>query len=501
MDNAEMNKGIASLLAAKGRGGDSMLVHMTPGEVQGLHSLALAAGGQLTINPHTGLYEANFLKKLLPTLIGAILTPLTGGLINPLTAGLLVGGVEGLRTGDLGRGLMAGLGAWGGAGLGSSLAGMGAAGAKTVGTSVLNPQTGAQLMGQNLATAGGGLTGSIAPAATQAATTVPSTMSGTLANMGAGARKAFGSMEGLRALGTELGPAKVSSLLATGVNAMTPDVKMPKDLNTDPMYYISGGYDPERGFLGGQYTRQYPGFPPRGMAGGGAVAFQEGGQTPAQPLSAANVQYGGSQAEQLQQYMQNLNQSFIPPPAPPKAPPAAIQPQGQIRPGVTPSDYQGINFNLLSGAGIPQEQIANLMQQYTVPGGGGGAGIGSLPNGMTGPRTPMGGGPQMDDYNFGFAAGGGVPKMEYQAGGTLLNGPGDGMSDDIPANINGVQEARLADGEFVVPADVVSHLGNGSTEAGSRKLYDMMDKVRKARTGRTQQAPEIEPEEFMPDMA
>ena len=77
-------------------------------------------------------------------------------------------------------------------------------------------------------------------------------------------------------------------------------------------------------------------------------------------------------------------------------------------------------------------------------------------------------------------------------------GVGDGMSDDIPATINGNQPAALADGEFVVPADVVSHLGNGSSNAGSRKLYEMMDEVRRARTGREQQGKEINAERYMP---
>jgi hypothetical protein len=118
---------LADHMASKGRNGDSMLVHMTPDEVRGLHALAEAHGGGLTINPETGLPEANFLKRLLPTIIGAVLTPLTGGLINPMTAGLLVGGFEAVRTGDLSKGIMAGLGAYGGAGIGSALSGAGAA--------------------------------------------------------------------------------------------------------------------------------------------------------------------------------------------------------------------------------------------------------------------------------------------------------------------------------------------------------------------------------------
>ena len=113
------------------------------------------------------------------------------------------------------------------------------------------------------------------------------------------------------------------------------------------------------------------------------------------------------------------------------------------------------------------------------------------------PTPPAGGGfnEYYDRFNLGFAEGG---MTEYAAGGKFLRGPGDGMSDDIKANIAGRQEARLADGEFVVPADVVSHLGNGSSEAGSRKLYQMMDKVRQARTGRKKQAPAVKADKYLP---
>jgi ElaB/YqjD/DUF883 family membrane-anchored ribosome-binding protein len=90
--------------------------------------------------------------------------------------------------------------------------------------------------------------------------------------------------------------------------------------------------------------------------------------------------------------------------------------------------------------------------------------------------------------------------MGYAAGGTprFLSGGGDGMSDSIPATIGGTQEARLADGEFVIPADVVSHLGNGSSKAGAKQLYSMMDRVRKARTGNEKQGRQINPKKLMP---
>jgi hypothetical protein len=97
-----------------------------------------------------------------------------------------------------------------------------------------------------------------------------------------------------------------------------------------------------------------------------------------------------------------------------------------------------------------------------------------------------------------MAQGGLADMGGYAVGGKLLKGDGDGMSDDIEANIGGTQPARLADGEFVIPADVVSHLGNGSTDAGAKQLYRMMDKIRQARTGNKKQGKQINPEKFFP---
>ena len=85
--------------------------------------------------------------------------------------------------------------------------------------------------------------------------------------------------------------------------------------------------------------------------------------------------------------------------------------------------------------------------------------------------------------------------------GYYLGGKTDGMADQVPARIDGRQEARLSDGEFVVPADVVSHLGNGNSDAGADQLHGMMDSIRKARTGTTQQGKQINPQNFMPKMA
>ena len=81
--------------------------------------------------------------------------------------------------------------------------------------------------------------------------------------------------------------------------------------------------------------------------------------------------------------------------------------------------------------------------------------------------------------------------------GMYLGGATDGMADQIPASINNSEPARLSDGEFVVPADVVSHLGDGNSDAGAKQLYGMMDRIRKARTGTTEQGPEINPGNFL----
>jgi len=96
-----------------------------------------------------------------------------------------------------------------------------------------------------------------------------------------------------------------------------------------------------------------------------------------------------------------------------------------------------------------------------------------------------------------FAAGG----IASTHNGYYLGGKTDGMADKVPARIDGNQEARLSDGEFVIPADVVSHLGNGNSDAGAQQLHGMMDNVRKARTGTTEQGKQINPQNFMPKMA
>lgn len=101
------------------------------------------------------------------------------------------------------------------------------------------------------------------------------------------------------------------------------------------------------------------------------------------------------------------------------------------------------------------------------------------------------------------AAGGGIGTLEMARGGRTLpprylDGHSDGMADKVPAHIDNKRPAALSDGEFVIPADVVSHLGNGNSNAGAKRLYEMMDRIRAARTGNHKQGKQINPDKFMP---
>jgi len=116
---------------------------------------------------------------------------------------------------------------------------------------------------------------------------------------------------------------------------------------------------------------------------------------------------------------------------------------------------------------------------------------------VTGKQVAAGGG------MMGYAMGGGLGSLgSYSDGGRLLKGPGDGVSDSIPATIGAKnQPARLADGEFVIPARIVSELGNGSTDAGAKKLYAMMDRVQRARgktTGKNKVAANSRADKYLP---
>jgi len=126
---------------------------------------------------------------------------------------------------------------------------------------------------------------------------------------------------------------------------------------------------------------------------------------------------------------------------------------------------------------VPASTIVGGAGNDTITGG---AGTNTITGGVGNDTITGGAGNNVE--STGLAMGGIASLGGYSDGGQLLRGPGDGVSDDIPATIGNKQPARLADGEFVVPARIVSELGNGSTEAGARKLYAMMDRIKNARS-------------------
>ena len=234
---------IANHLAQHGRGDDKMLVHMTPKEVGGLQQLAQSHGGSLTTNPHTGLPEAGFLDKLLPTIIGGAIMAATDGAVQPWMVGLGVGGVEAARTGNLGQGLMAGLGAYGGAGLANGF---------------LN--TGAQaIAGENLAAqaaANPDLVSSVEPlsAADYAKTASAQDIAAARANSSLGtlASKSIG--QGLSAnlanLGGGMGAVKTGLMAAAPMmTASQPTVSMPGKIVNPNAYVQTKMFNP--------YTKQF----------------------------------------------------------------------------------------------------------------------------------------------------------------------------------------------------------------------------------------------------
>jgi hypothetical protein len=172
---------LANEMRNAGRGNDKMLMHMTPGEVHGLQKLAMAHGGSLTINPETGLPEAGFLSSILPMIAGFALGPAGMGLMTSMQAGLAVGAVSTLATGSLQKGIMAGLGAYGGAGLGAGLDALGGA----AGTGTTAAGSAAADVARNVASGAIPGSGGIVPAITQGTAGAAQSVAATQAAAGA----------------------------------------------------------------------------------------------------------------------------------------------------------------------------------------------------------------------------------------------------------------------------------------------------------------------------
>jgi hypothetical protein len=454
----------AKHLESKGRNGDTMLVHMTPGEVRGLQALALAKGGSLSINPDTGLVEASFLKKMLPTIAGIGLNMMFPGL-GALGSAALVGGFETARTGDLGKGLMAGMGAYGGAGIGQGLASAGqAASGMELGASTLGSDTTMASISDKLATATPETADYFAKAYEAGATP-----SDTFLGRGAEMSKGIGSLgttEGRMLAYSELPKGTLPSAGAALANAATPTIQAPGAPEPDEYDKRLGTYRLSPNFAGYTPPQPNPYYRPTGLgyAEGGDVMMAAGGAYDDEPMGdVGGMAAGGIAAYSSQGQVRHLPRS-------PSIPDTGVFRDTDVDTARKDALAATMirNKKLASGSNMPKNFLAKQ------------------------PKTSVKGLGDVEEAAAGGSIGG------YSDGGRMLKGPGDGMSDSIPATIGKRQPARLADGEFVVPADVVSHLGNGSTDAGAKRLYSMMDKVRKARTGRKKQAPAVKADRYMP---
>jgi hypothetical protein len=241
----------------------------------------------------------------------------------------------------------------------------------------------------------------------------------------------------------------------------------------------------------------------RDVGGGYNPAFGKGDATTAEAARQTGVTSSASTPHLTTPYGVTPTPTKITPSGP--TPPVKIDPKTglPVKSGMDPAMMMMLMLMLSqmgkgggsssgSQATIPQLTANRSQLPYSPPSRPGAGGKTYFSPTTYAPRMAGGG-------IAGYADGGGISSLgSYSDGGRLLKGPGDGVSDSIPATIGGDQEAALADGEFVVPARIVSEIGNGSTEAGARKLYAMMDRVQNARRKTENVAADTKASKYLP---
>ena len=458
----QMAQGLASL----GRGDDSMLMHITPDEFQDFNRMSQSAGMEhIPNNPMTGLPEFGFGKsfkrafksvkkavsKVLKSPIVRTLAPIAIGMyapgflasmgmsVGPVGIGALTGLGTYAITGDPMAGLSAGLGAYGGANLGNTMANYGKVAANNAtqmgASSIANPM------------------GAATPLSTQVTQALSSAGPASFSDINSGIGNLFSDVTS-----GDFSTAWDQLKTASGETVNVPE-------STSQSYPVVGESDKymtmaDAADAGVSLDTSIvkPGVVPA------TTAWQ------ADPTGMDAAMTLGGPAYQVAM--------------------AAMAPDPEdIEDQLTDEE-----IDKLEGTDYDPTRILDLT---------GDSGL-RLIAGSPGLDTSTAGALDLVDEEdeeetaITYAAQGGLMRLAnggYLSGGNI---PGDGMSDDIPARIGGTQEAALSEGEFVIPADVVSHLGNGSSNAGSKKLYAMMDNLRKARTGTEKQGKEINPYKYMP---
>ena len=415
-------------------------------------------------------------NPFMPALIGGTASALSGGALTPLMAGLAVGGTEAVASGSIGKGLMAGIGAYGGANIANAVSSYAASSANSAANGYPAP--------------------GISPV-----------------HIAATALEAANGPNGNAILGGANVGSSAQAPTDTGSVTNSIYVRNPyaaKDLNLIGAQYTQGENPDtsERKYFDPMYITPTTGLPAAGAntmtatpTATPTATTPAGAGTTNQVVSKAAM--GGLQATPQAQMVNTPNpnapmshnlvdayhrpQVQMPVPQPVmmasggasdpmnySSDPVTNLPADQIY-AINPATHtpyaQDIAQSGLSGNGlaalIAQEDAAKAAAQQSI---------------AQDTKAASTGGSMGTSVNA-YADGGGIYNLGgYSDGGRLLRGPGDGVSDSIPATIGHKQPARLADGEFVVPARIVSELGNGSTEAGARKLYAMLDRIQAARS-------------------
>ena len=533
----------AKHLESQGRGKDTQLVHMTAEELRALNKLSLDhVGKPLSTNPKTGLPEAGFLSSILPTVAG--IAGAAMGIPLPLLAGG-VGLLSYAMTGDIGQGIMAGLGAWSGGTLGAEIskvgaataqnaAGQGGAAAFEAAKNYVNPALVTNAAGTGLSTSfapgvGALANTSIGPGASignftnayaapgaglsgtgfKAMDVVQQNTAGQAQNVADAITKGtqsqaapWYSSEGFKANTSQFGrgfdkitesptaawnfvkenPYTVAGAALPLVSGLaTPAEYKPfakeeenpfgfKKLSKDFKGSFPTRPDP-------YYTAQYPDYRarPYGMNEGGLMGIDR------------YKSKGKVDVEKQLKSIETMNKGIgLMSPTPDGFAPIVARDPGDAMggPGIVQyeQEYAGMSPDQRAYAMMKNIRKKTLKDDLAT---------GLQPVGALGELDLM---PVMQKQAMLEAQAkqqiaqeakrGGLMDShlgDYSDGGRLLKGPGDGVSDSIPATIGGKQAARLAEGEFVIPARIVSELGNGSTDAGAKRLYAMMDRVKAKR--------------------
>jgi hypothetical protein len=460
-----------------------MLIHVNPREVAGLQYLGKRYGAKMTVNPDTGLPEAFNFMRFMPMIAGAALSPF----ITPVGAAAVVGAVEGIRTKSMMGGLKGALGAYGGASLGTSLASFGAEGAgqtaltagTETGTAALNAPP-PDLVGESYAVGAG--TGAGAPGVINPSVLPPGGLPP------AAPTTAF----------SNVGPDQAGELFRSG--------------QIGPEAYANYAQGYSQGVS--QYNPTTFSNMGEGISRGFTDPMAAGKALIANPMSTAATVGSiaiGSQAEpEPYQYQPPGKKTYA---SSTKAEPYKRNYRDNPNPYDTSSEFEYFQPNALyvkeggyigmqAGGKPPQigmptglpEDYTSYMQQLQ-----------QMINLRGSPATLPGFSSPISQPKFATQATSGSKPNTYAPGGITriqkegqVRGDGDGMEDKVYGNIEGRQKVALSRDEFIVPADVVSGIGNGSSNAGADKLYKMMDRVRKARTGIKKQGKQIKGDRYVP---